>query len=72
MASTMRVVNIGCTFLLIAMFAMAGIMKLTPMISPEVHNELVGGLRGKQLLLCRVSDTFLSSLPSRKPISVHL
>lgn len=41
MASTMKIVRMGSTFLLIAMFAMAGTMKLTPIISPEFHGELV-------------------------------
>lgn len=41
MASTMRIVNMACTFLLIAIFAMVGTMKLTPILSPEVHGELV-------------------------------
>lgn len=41
MASTMRIVNIVCTFLLVVVFALTGVMKLTPAISPEVHGEMV-------------------------------
>ncbi|CAI8045339.1 hypothetical protein GBAR_LOCUS25080 [Geodia barretti] len=42
MVQPIRVMNMLVTFLLIAIFAAAGVMKLTPIISPEVHNELKG------------------------------
>ena len=41
MVQPIRVMNMLVTVLLIAIFAAAGVMKLTPIISPEVHNELV-------------------------------
>ena len=41
MGSTVRIMNWLCTFLLIAIFGMAGVMKLTPILNAEVHNELV-------------------------------
>ena len=41
MASTVRIMNMFCTFLLIGIFAMAGVVKLTPILSPDVHNEMV-------------------------------
>ena len=36
-----RIMNMLVTFLLIAIFAAAGVMKLTPIISAEVHGEMV-------------------------------
>lgn len=44
MASTMRIVSTVCTFLLIFTFGMAGVVKLTPIVSPEIHGEIVSDM----------------------------
>lgn len=41
MASTWRVAYLVSTALVVLLFSLAGLMKLTPLLSPEVHGELV-------------------------------
>ena len=41
MASAMRILSVACTLLLVAVFTLVGVMKLTPVISPEIHSQMV-------------------------------
>ena len=41
MVAPAKAMNMLVTFLLVAIFAAAGVMKLTPILSPEIHNEMV-------------------------------
>jgi len=53
MASTWRVVYLVSTALVVLLFSLAGLMKLTPLLSPEVHGELVSC----HIIMC-VNDGF--------------
>lgn len=42
MATARRVVYLVSTAIVVLLFTLAGVMKLTPLLSPETHGELVG------------------------------
>ena len=42
----MHILNKVCTLLLVAVFGLAGVMKLTPFISPEIHSQMVSDRAG--------------------------
>ena len=41
MASAKKIVFYSCTALLVLLFTLAGLAKLTPLVGSEVHNQMV-------------------------------